>query len=283
MDYTYIDTDKQLSDYLKQLENSGTKQIALDIEGESNLHEYGERLCLIQVFDGKNSVIIDPLAVSQSLTKKFFEDRSIMKIMFDAQGDRAFLYKNERADLMSVLDLQPAVELLGYAKRDLTSVLHQSIHIEPQVSKKKFQRYNWTRRPISSEALEYALGDVIYLFALKDRLLYTIIEEGLLDSYILKNLQVQNKPHNYPSRPGILRSGRFKNLNSRSQKLVEELYKLRDIYAKQLNLPPNSVFANDQLFKLARGDMHPDDLRFGKNVAKSIQETIYEGITKKMD
>lgn len=203
--------------------------------------------------------------------------------MFDAQGDRAFLYKNERADLMSVLDLQPAVELLGYAKRDLTTVLQQSLHIEPQVSKKKFQRYNWTRRPISSEALEYALGDVNYLFALKDRLLYKIIEEGLLDSYILKNLQVQNKPHNYPNRPGILRSGRFKNLNSRSQKLVEELYKLRDIYAKQLNLPPNSVFANDQLFKLARGDMHPDDVRFGKNVAKSIQESIYEGITEKMD
>lgn len=283
MVYTYIDNDKQLQEYLKQLENSGKKQVALDIEGESNLHEYGERLCLIQVFDGKKSVIIDPLAVSQSLTKKFFEDRSIMKIMFDAQGDRAFLYKNERADLMSVLDLQPAVELLGYAKRDLTTVLQQSLHIEPQVSKKKFQRYNWTRRPISSEALEYALGDVNYLFALKDRLLYKIIEEGLLDSYILKNLQVQNKPHNYPNRPGILRSGRFKNLNSRSQKLVEELYKLRDIYAKQLNLPPNSVFANDQLFKLARGDMHPDDVRFGKNVAKSIQESIYEGITEKMD
>ena len=120
--------------------------------------------------------------------KKFLEDRSIMKIMYDAAGDRAFLFKKYGIDLKTILDLQVAVSLLNFEKRDLSSILTKTLNVDTGKSKKKFQRYNWTRRPLSSTAIEYAIEDVIYLFELKDKLLSEIIKSGLLEQFIMKNL-----------------------------------------------------------------------------------------------
>ena len=60
MDYTIIDNGKDLLAKLDQW--NGLERIAVDFEGEFNLHIYGEHLCLIQVYDGKSYYIIDPRA-----------------------------------------------------------------------------------------------------------------------------------------------------------------------------------------------------------------------------
>ena len=60
MDYTIIDNGKDLLAKLDQW--NGLERIAVDFEGEFNLHIYGEHLCLIQVYDGKGYYIIDPRA-----------------------------------------------------------------------------------------------------------------------------------------------------------------------------------------------------------------------------
>jgi ribonuclease D len=45
---------------------------------------------------------------------------------------------------------------------------------------KKYQRYNWMRRPIDPNAMEYALTDVKYLFELRDRLQEQVLRKGRL-------------------------------------------------------------------------------------------------------
>ena len=201
MKYEYIDSDKKLYDYIDRLKENEIEVIALDIEGESNLHHYGEQLCLLQVFDGKDAVLIDPFETPLEPIQRFIENRSILKIMYDAPGDRAFLYKNCGIDTLSVLDLKAAIELLDFEKKDLASVLKQTLGVDSGKSKKRLQRYNWTRRPLDDYAIEYALADVTYLFALKDRLLAELIGKRLLEKFILRNIQAQNKPHIYDTRP----------------------------------------------------------------------------------
>ncbi|MCK4516229.1 MAG: 3'-5' exonuclease, partial [Spirochaetaceae bacterium] len=66
-DYTYIGKDSQLVDYLQRLKERGTRVIAIDLEGEFNLHVYGERFCLLQVFDGQEEVVVDPFTTSIDL------------------------------------------------------------------------------------------------------------------------------------------------------------------------------------------------------------------------
>ncbi len=63
MSYINIENRTGLRSYLKKFEDKGHHIIALDIEAENNPHAYGEKLCLIQIFDGIDSIIIDPLKI----------------------------------------------------------------------------------------------------------------------------------------------------------------------------------------------------------------------------
>ena len=280
MNYKYIDSAGKLAAHLHSLRAVGRDTIALDLEGEFNLHRYGEKLCLIQIYDGKDAAIIDPFKISMAHIKRFLENRSIMKIMYSASGDRAFLFKKYGVDLLSILDLQEAVGLLGYEKTGLKSVLKEILNIDEGKSKKKFQKYNWNRRPIDSSAIEYAIKDVLYLFDLKDKLIPEIIKRGLLEKYILKNLQVQNKPHEYSKKPKLLESGKFKSYKIEQQRVFEKLFEIRERYAKNRNLPPNSVFTNDLLFKLTEAQSAVADMEFGKRISEKVKNKIIEEIKK---
>ncbi|MDP7421702.1 MAG: HRDC domain-containing protein [bacterium] len=274
MNYTYIDSGQKLSTYIENLAENKTEMLALDIEGESNLHQYGEKLCLVQLYDGKDAVIIDPFKTSMKELKKILENRSILKIMFDAPGDRAFLYKNCRIDTMSILDIQAAVLLLEYEKRDLSSVLKQALQIDTKKSKKKFQQYNWNTRPLSDRAIEYALEDVIHLFELKDLLLSELVEQDLLERFILKNLQGQNKPHIYNKKPKLLRSRNFRELTTQEQGVFKKLFEIRENNARKLNCPPHYLLPNDLLFTLVTLKKKLQSSDFGKRIPPRDRQKI---------
>jgi len=276
VEYQYIDSEKKSSKYLSRLREKQVEAIALDIEGESNLHHYGERLCLVQVFDGKEAAIIDPFKVPTEPIRRLIEDRTILKIMYDAPGDRAFLYKNCEIDILSVLDLRVAVELLNFDKKDLSSVLKKALQVQSGKSKKRLQRYNWNRRPLDDYAIAYALADVIHLFELKDHLLKEIIEKQLLERFIFRNLQVQNKPHVHDTRPKLLRSKRFRDLTNKQKAIFKQLFALREDHAQRMDYPANAVFANDLLFDLASAKAPADapTVEFGKRIPQQVRTQI---------
>jgi len=274
LNYKYIDSEEKLCAYLNELAQKGCETIALDIEGESNLHHYGEKLCLIQIYDGENAVIIDPFKIPIHHIKEIIENRSIMKIMFDAAGDRAFLYKNCGLDLKTVLDLQVAVLLLNYEKRDLSSVLKTAIDVNSSVPKKKFQMYNWSRRPLSNDAVNYALSDVIDLFKLKDKLIEDVISRGLIEKFISKNMQVQNKAHIYNTKPKLLRTKTFDSLKKNEKNIFEKLLAIRERFAQKLNLPPNLILANDLLFKLSAKEIKIEDVKLSRVLTDTIKSQI---------
>ncbi len=276
MEYSYIKSNGTLVDYLNTLDERKIEVLAVDVEGDFNLHQYGEKLCLIQLYDGEDAVIIDPFKVSLDLIKRLLESRSTLKIMFDAPGDRAFLFKNYGIDVLSILDLQTAVLLLNYEKNDLASVLHAALGLERQRSKKKFQQYNWTKRPIEESALEYALDDVIHLFDLKEKLFADIIQQKLMDQFFLRNLQAQNKPHVYNSKPRLFRTKNFRTLKGREQILFEKLYLIREKHAKRLNHPPHSLLPNEVLFRLAMSTDKLHRSHFGKRVPKDTVKEIMQ-------
>ena len=61
MNILELKTSKDVECYFEELAGSKEKTIAIDIECEMNLHCYGEHLCLIQIYDQKNKILIDPL------------------------------------------------------------------------------------------------------------------------------------------------------------------------------------------------------------------------------
>ncbi len=282
MEYKYLDTDKKLISYLQSLRERRITMVSVDIEGEFNLHNYGEHLCLVQIFDQDDFILIDPKTVDINLIKGFFEDSKILKIMYDCSGDRTILFRKYGIVVNSILDLAPAVELLGFQKKGLGAVLQHVLKLEEK-PKKKFQKYNWMRRPIDKDALLYAIDDVKYLFRLKGELMNEVIRKGLLDDYIHRNIEVQTRPISLEFTPGVFKKDRFRKMKSHNKKLFKELFERRDYYAEQMDLPPNSVVSNENLFSLSLLQAKVGEVVFsrkmsGKNVIKIREE--FERILK---
>jgi ribonuclease D len=278
--YTYIADDSGMSHYLQRLKDRDVREIALDIEGEFNLHVYGERFCLLQLFDGSEEVVVDPLTTSSTLIKELLENRNILKITYDSASDRVLLAKTHQILMNSILDLRPAVELLEYQKNDLKSVLEASIGVNEPGNKKRFQQYDWTRRPINAEAMEYALQDVRFLFPLKDFLLRRLYETGRLEPYILENTKRQDHPPEVDRKPGVFRSGRHRKLSRAQQREFQRIYDIRDRHARELDLPPNTVVANNHLFALVTGDITLASIRGNRRVPDERLEVIKREIEK---
>ena len=65
-DYSFFSTASELKALIARWEEKGTLSVAMDFEEESNLHVYGEHLCIIQLFDGSSYYILDALALAKS-------------------------------------------------------------------------------------------------------------------------------------------------------------------------------------------------------------------------
>lgn len=249
--YEFIQTEDAFNRYYDTLKNEGIGLIALDIEGEFNLHQYGEKLCLVQIFDGTRRVIVDPFPLSSQTLQTLLGDDKIIKIMFDASSDASLLKNQHQIDLLSILDLRIAVELLSFPKKNLHAVLHDVLGLNLE-SKGKFQRYNWTRRPLDPAAVEYALGDVIYLFDAKDKILSLLQEKGLYEEFLTRTIIQQNKDYRKNPADRHKNFKGYKRFSSGEKKVFKEIFYIRDRYARELNLPPNMVLENREIYPLLK-------------------------------
>jgi ribonuclease D len=268
-DYTIISTRRELIPYLEGLDIRKNCFVALDIEAELNLHAYGQRLCLVQVYDGASTVLIDPFEIETPLLKQFFENRNVLKIVYDAGSDSSLLKNIYDIEMKSLLDLRPAVELLKYEKQDLHSVIAQDLGVTLN-HKVKFQRHNWTRRPFNREALDYAVNDVIYLFQLKDVILRKLNEAGLMDMYILRNLQIQNKDYSIDPRERYKREKGYHRLGIEEKILFKKLYDIREKYAKLADMPSYNVIRREDLLDIAKGDKTINDIKLSPRLGEDI-------------
>ncbi len=279
MNVIELKNDHEIHRYLDALDERGQKAVAVDVEAEFNLHCYGEHLCLVQIYDLENEVVIDPLRLKNGEgIRKFFEKRDLLKVMYDSMSDAALLEKAYGIRLKSVLDLRPAVALLDYPKQSLAHVLEEELGVAP-LNKKKFQQYNWMRRPIAKDAIAYAMGDVRHLFRLKEALFAKLDNRGLLDAYLLQNLMLQDGQNSRKNRQEKYEKAKgYNRLDKSRQEMFKELFLVRDEFAKRLNKPPDYVFSNARLLDLCKNRVQdPDVVRQGINrrIARPVQEELF--------
>ena len=276
IEYELIASDRGLADFRHRLHQQETRAIAVDFEGEFNLHEYGCRLCLIQVYDGSRFCLIDPFPISPGELKAFLEDRGIVKLFYGADSDRSLVHKQYGIDIRSMYDLKLLVDLLDLEQKGLDGVLKAVLGIET-TGKKKFQMHNWTRRPIEREALQYALTDVQHLFRLHTALLDLIKERRLVDELVLR--LVQDPPEFNPNPiPTIQKSREYRELSSREKARFQKILDLREEVAKKLNCPPNVVIAKDLMFLIATREASLSMLRPGPKVGRETIDGLVAAI-----
>ncbi len=268
--YTLINTGAGLQKYLDDLLEAKQIVIALDTEANNHRYAYGQQLCLIQIYDGTSSIIVDPYKIEDKTLRNLFENRDILKIMYDAPNDISLLVNSKNMTIKSILDLRPGVELLKYNKKDLHSVIYAELGIELK-HKKKFQGYNWLRRPLSEEALEYAVNDVKYLPRLKDLILGKIYGRQLLDLFILRNIRIQNRDYFNDPKDNYQRVKGYNGLDGQYKPRFQQLHAVREKYAKLVNMPSAYIIPNILLLNIASSTQTLKDIAFPKRLKENLR------------
>jgi ribonuclease D len=149
----------------------GATVIGVDTEG-SGLHCFRERTALVQISDHTNDYIIDPvLADDFSPLADIFADRSVVKIFHGADYDVVSLKRDFHFEVHNIFDTMISSQMLGLPKIGLADLIDRFFGVPID---KKYQKHDWTKRPLYPEHIEYARGDTHYLIAIRRLLLFKL-------------------------------------------------------------------------------------------------------------
>ncbi|MDD3295322.1 MAG: ribonuclease D, partial [Geobacteraceae bacterium] len=170
-----IDNSKDLDRLVGRL--SGEKVLAFDLEADS-LHHYREKVCLIQIATEKAIFLVDPLAVTDiSSLGLLLSDPGIRKVFHGADYDIRSLHRDFSLEVRNLFDTMIACQLLGEKEVGLAAALKKRFGVELD---KRYQKADWSKRPLDPGMIAYAAGDTSLLVALYRQLEAELAEKGRL-------------------------------------------------------------------------------------------------------
>ncbi len=241
-----LTTTEEIENYAAEL--GRFEVIAVDLEADS-MHHYQEKVCLLQITAGEETVLIDPLdGADLSALRPVMADANIRKIFHAADYDIRCLARDFQIEIVGLFDTMISCQFLGEERFGLADVLGKYYGLELD---KKYQRADWTKRPISDEMIRYAAGDTEYL-----QRLVGILEEKLLKmgrhDWVTEEFSLLEKARFAVFEgPSCLRFKGAGKLSRRQLGLLEELLLWRDKEAQRRDLPHFKVMGNKTLLQLA--------------------------------
>ncbi len=224
--------------------------IGVDLEADSLFHYY-EKVCLLQISTPSKNILIDPLALGDlSTLAPVFADYGIRKIFHGADYDIRSLHRDFGIEVNSLFDTQVAATFLGIRGTGLASLLKDRFGV---TAEKKYQKKNWSERPLPQPMLDYAAKDSFYLLSLANMLedelrikgrLFCVDEECERLSKVRAN---QSEFSHF-----FLKFKGSGKLDSRSLTVLETILQFRDDMARKLDRPPFKVFGNSQVKKMVK-------------------------------
>ncbi|MFP1131264.1 ribonuclease D [Asticcacaulis sp. W401b] len=161
-----ITTTAALTDFCAKIASAPFITVDTEFMRETT---YWPKLCLIQAASEDHAGIIDPLSPDLDL-KPFLDlltDPAILKVFHACRQD-VEIFNNLGAMPAPVFDTQVAAMAAGFGDQvAYDSLVRQVIKVDID----KGSRFtDWSRRPLSEQQLQYALGDVTHLAKLYPKL-----------------------------------------------------------------------------------------------------------------
>mgnify|MGYP005839595733 CR=1 FL=1 len=246
--YRVIDTEAELASFAERLK--GEERIAVDLEADSMYH-FREKVCLVQMGTESEKVVIDPLRVPDlSALRPVFADPGVQKVLHGADYDIRSLYRDFRIEVEHLFDTQIACRFLGMKETGLEPVLHNQFGVALD---KRFQKKDWSRRPLPQEMIDYAAMDVTHLIPLAERLESELRDRGRLE-WVREECRLL-KAVRYPDHDGEPLFLRFKGagrVRPRSLAILEGLLRFRATEAERKDRPPFKIFSNKAILEIAK-------------------------------
>lgn len=242
----YITKTSELENFCNLISNDDF--ITIDTEFLREVTYY-PNLCLIQISNGKLSVIIDALSSNLDLKPLDYilQNKNITKVFHSAKQDLEILYNLYGHLPQNIFDTQIAASFCGYGESVSYEVLvFETLNIKID---KSLRISDWTNRPLTKEQIEYALGDVTHLYHIYIHLLEKLKINNRLQ-WLNEELEYLNNIQNFTIN---LEEVWQKIKNLREIKVTLALKKLaswREIKAQKANLPRNHYLNEKHIFKL---------------------------------
>lgn len=244
---TILTTTTEVADFAVELAEH--EIIAVDLEADS-MHNYQEKVCLLQFTTPQRTVLVDPLAVSDlDPLKPIFANSSQCKIFHAADYDIRSLGRDFNVSVRGLFDTMISCQFLGEERFGLADVLKKYFGVELN---KRFQRADWSLRPLSDDMIRYAAEDTRYLHDLARLLENKLREKGRLEWVQEECALLEQVRFAQQEGPLFLRFKGAGSLKSRQLATLENLLVWRDDEARRRNIPHYKVLGNKPLLELAR-------------------------------
>ncbi|MEZ4790679.1 MAG: HRDC domain-containing protein [Flavobacteriales bacterium] len=268
--YSVLTTPADLAACTAEL--STEQVIALDTEA-SSFHRYRESVCLIQLSTRHRTYLVDPLAIKDLAPLGTLLARKDMEVVIhDADYDLRILARHHGIRVENVFDTLVAAELLNEPEIGLAALLgkYEGVHVD-----KKFQKADWSKRPLPTEMLDYAAGDTANLIALRDKLEVLLKEKGRWSWAVEEFGLLTDAPFDLPvnEEPLFLRLKGAKILKPHQLAILREVHSWREGVAEKQDRAAFMILGNDVLLSLATdppASMH--ELAARKGVSERVIE-----------
>jgi ribonuclease D len=253
----YIDRADEADELLEDLR--GVAEIALDTEGAS-FHRFLDRIYLLQISTRTADIIIDPLAAGPlpGITA-ILADPAVEVVFHDADYDLRLLRQDYGVRALNIFDTRVAAQLLGIRSFGLAALLEKYFDVRLE---KKYQRADWSLRPLTQAMLEYAVLDTHYLLPLRDRLREELEKLGRWEWAREEFARVEADHAAAESddpTAAFFRVKGARDLTRRELAILRELVPWRDSVARRLDRATFRVAGNDILLEIARTRPHTID------------------------
>ena len=243
----YVKETNHLNELCSKLNKSEFLSIDTEFIREKT---YWPKLCLIQVFNGEDKIIIDPLAKDIDL-KSFFEilkNKEIVKIFHSGRQDIEIFYNLTKKIPQNIYDTQIAAMVCGFGD----SIGYENL--VSQLLEKKIDKTsrltNWSNRPLSKKQINYAISDVTHLFEI-----YPIIRDKIVsnkrENWLKEEIKILISKKTYELNPNdSWKRLKYRNLSKNSIGILIELSKWREIKAQEKDVPRGNIIRDDAIYEL---------------------------------
>lgn len=212
---------------------------------------YYPQLCVAQLASADEAVVVDALAEGIDL-QPFFDlmaKENVVKVFHAARQDIEIVW--HRANLIPhpVFDTQIAAMVLGYGDSVSYDQLVQRITGDTLDKSSRFT--DWTRRPLSTAQIEYAVSDVTHLRDVYRKLKSDLEKQGRTE-WLSEEMDILTSPDTYRMDP----ENAWMRLRARVRKPKElavliEIAAWREREAKARDVPRGRVLKDDLVADIA--------------------------------
>jgi ribonuclease D len=212
---------------------------------------YWPKLCLVQLAGAKRHAAIDPLAKDIDLAPLFalMAEPQVLKVFHAARQDIEVFHRLTGEVPTPLFDTQLAAMVCGYGEEVGYETLVGQIAKGRVDKSSRFT--DWSRRPLSAQQLTYALGDVIHLRVIYERLERQLEQTGRTE-WVAQELAELIDPASY--NPPVEEAWKRIKVRSREPRFLAVLRALaawREGEAQRRDVPRNRIVRDDLLLEIA--------------------------------